>query len=805
MKFEDFRIGWRLLLRQPVYSVLSVLGLSLAFAACFLIFALVRYSFNFDTAIPDVDRVYVVQSRAAYDDAGWTANIPMPSAASIERSGMPMTATRVVKNDAVEMQVGNTTQAVPLLSVDPAFGTVFGLSALRGDLATTLSRPEGLVLTKETATRLFGDEDALDKTILIGGKQFQVGAVVADPADNMTLQYTALVGVNSAALSAEQRLAISENWNDLNGQIYVRLGAGAKPDELAQRLQEDAEKSPMRSRLSADDAANVGDHPVLEVRLRPLRESFLNGLKGRGGLPSKRGSVTFILIFTVAASVVLLLATVNYVNLTTIRTISRQREIAMRKIMGAGRMGIVSQMIAESILVVLMAAGCGMLLAWILLPGFSSLLQMRLGNLLTPGNVLACIAIGVGMALLMGVLAGAYPAWIALKVRPVSALGGRTASEGAQGIFLRRLLTVVQFATGLSFASIALSMSLQMNYLSSMDLGFNPDPMLSFIMPVDMTEAKAQSFVAAVRRLPGVADVVTSEESIGEGIIYQYEVKTSDGKTVLMRGTRVSPGYFDMFGVKALSGRVFDPKVDQIDNSNLIVIDRNAVNEFGFASADAAIGQFLTIKGVAYRIVGVNADIITQPITSKQYATIYLVSPKAHTVTVKVGGDPEAVQQAIQSKWREHFADHVFEINSVRTLLERSVKQQMAPYLAVVNVSTFIAAALAALGMYILSATSVQRKTREIVLRKLYGARPIDIAKLLAKEFAVLLGIAALIGVPLGVAGGLTILSEFAMQAPIAAWAAVPALIAGLVLALLSSLQHTLAAMRLAPAVALRT
>jgi putative ABC transport system permease protein len=805
MKFEDFRIGWRLLLRQPAYSSIAVLGLALAFAACFLILALVRYSFSFDSSIAGVDRVYVVQSRAGYDDAGWTANIPMPSAASIEQSGMPVTVTRVMQADALEMQVNNATQAIPVLTVDPAFGAVFGIRVVRGDLVTSLARPDGLVLTQQTATRLFGDTEAVGKAVLIAGKKFQVGAVIADPADNVTLQYAALVGINSAALSAPQRLTMTDGWNDLAGQIYVRLGDGANVEGLAQRLRADLDKSPLRSRLSAEEAASVGNNPLIEVRLRPLRESFFNGLKGRGGLPSKRGNATFIAMFIVAAAAVLLLATVNFVNLTTVRTISRRREIAMRKILGAGRMGIIGQMVAESVLVVLIAAFVGMLLAWLVLPGFSNLLQMRLENLLTFGNVGLCALLGVVLALVVGAVAGVYPAWIALKVRPVSALSGRNNSEGVQGAWLRRLLTVVQFATGLSFASIALCMSFQMSFLSSMDLGFDPDPMLSLIMPEDMTEAKAQSFVETVRHLPGVANVVTSEESIGEGVIYQYEVKNGSGKSILIRGTRVGPGYFDMFGVKPIAGRMFDPKVDQLENSHAMVIDRNAVTELGFASPEAAIGQFVTTKGTTYQIVGVNADMITQPITSRQYATIYIVSPKTHTVTVKITGDRAAVQAGIQQAWRQHFADHVFEINSVRTLLDRSVKQQMAPYITVVNTATFIAGALAAFGMYILSATNVQRKTREIVLRKLHGARPTDIARLLAKEYSILLGIAALIGVPLGMAGGLTILSEFALQTPLGPWAAVPALIAALVLALLASLQHTLAAMRLAPAVALRS
>jgi putative ABC transport system permease protein len=805
MKFEDFRIGWRLLLRQPAYSVIAVLGLSLSFAACFLILTLVRYSFSFDTSIPDVANVYVVQSRAGFDDTGWTANSPMLAAEALENGALALTSARVLSLDGIQMRIGDTTQAIATLSVDPTFGSVLGISPLQGDLTAALGRPDGLVLTQRSATRLFGDTEALGKTVLISGKQFQVGAIIPDPVDNTTLQYAALTGINSAAWVAKDRDAIIDNWSDLSARMYVRLGAGVQPESVARLMADAVEKSSIRSRLSAEETAELGSKPALEMRLRPLTESYLSGLRGRGGIPTKRSKIEFIILFSVSAALVLLLATINYINLTTVRTISRQREIAMRKVLGASRMSIVSQMVAESMLVVLVSATCGLLLALLLMPGFSHLLQLRLDSLLNAANVGAALLIGLAMTVLVGTLAGTYPAWIALKVRPALALGGHGSSEGAHGMWLRRLLTVFQFAIALGFSAIALSTSMQMRFLSSMDLGFNPDPMLSLIMPVDMTQPAAQSFVDEVRRVPGVAGVVTSEESIGEGVIYQYEVKTSSAKTVLMRGTRVSPGYFDFFGVKPISGRLFDSNIDQLDNSDVIVIDANAVIEFGFASPEAAIGQFLTIKDKAYRIVGVNGELITQPITSTQYATLYLVSPKAHTLTVKVGSDPEEVQAAIAKKWRAHFPESVFEMDAVRTLLERSVKEQMAPYIAVLNIATLITAALAAFGMYILSATSVQRKTREIVIRKLYGARRGHIASLLVKEFAVLLGVAAVIGMPLGVLGGLSILSEFAVQAPWGAWAVVPALAGAILVAALSSLQHTLAAMRIAPAVALRS
>lgn len=804
MKVEDFRIGWRLLLRQPAYSVISVLGMSISFAACFLILAMVCYSFSFDTDIPDAANVFVVQSRAGFDDTGWTANSPMLAAGALESSALALTSARVLNLDGIQMRVGDTTQAIATLSVDPAFGKVFGITPLRGDLAAALGRPDGLVLTQQSATRLFGDTEALGKTVLISGKQFQVGAIIPDPEDNTTLQYAALTGINSAAWVATERNAIIDNWSDLSGRTYVRLGAGVQPDSVARLMTDAVEKSSIRSRLSAEETADLGSKPVLEMRLRPLTESYLSGLRGRGGIPTKRSKIEFIIIFSVAAALVLLLTTTNYINLTTVRTISRQREIAMRKVLGAGRMSIVSQMMAESMLVVLVSATCGLLLAWLLIPGFSHLLQLRLDHLLNAANVGAALLIALAMAVLVGILAGAYPAWIALKVRPALALGGHGNNEGAHDMWLRRLLTVFQFAIALGFTAIALSTSMQMRFLSSMDLGFNPDPMLSLIMPVDMTQPAAQSFVDEVRRVPGVAGAVTSEESIGEGVIYQYEVKTGSGMTVLMRGTRVSPGYFDMFGVKPISGRLFDPKVDQLNNSDVIVIDRNAVTELGFASPEAAIGQFLTIKGKTYRVVGVNGKLITQPITAKQRATLYLVSPKAHTLTVKVGSDPEEVKKAIAKSWRVHFPESVFEMASVRTLLERSVKEQMAPYIAVINIATLITAALAAFGIYILSATSVQRKTREIVIRKLHGAKPVHIANLLIKEFAVLLCIATLIGAPIGVWGGLAILSEFAVQAPWGAWAVVPALAGAILVAALSALQHTLAAVRIAPAVALR-
>lgn len=801
MRLRDFRIGWRLLLQEPTASLLTILGLAVGFTVLFCSLALLYYTHSFDRQVPDAERVYIVKSAPNWQGSMWRENIPLRVNDALQRSGLPLQASRIMLVDA-EMRGRDLVQQVSLAAVDASFPAMFGVRVLAGDVNQAVSRPDAIALTVASAQRLFGSSDVVGKSVTIGGQAFQVTALLADAPDNSTVGYAALGAINTNAWDAKYRTATLEDWSNLDGRLYVKLGAGTSPDAVARTLETALENSPLRSQLKPDEAAEVGTRQLFDVALGPLTNSYLDPVQ-RSGNSSKKGNPTVLAAIAIVSLLILLLATVNHVNLSTVRIINRQREIAVRKVLGASGARVIGQMIAEAVLVSTLAALIGAVLAVLLLPGVAHFTSLALTELLTAGNILlglaACLAFGVGV----GVLAGIYPAWMTVKMRPAQILGGRGNTEGKHGFWLRRGLTVLQFALGMCLASVALTMTWQVLRISNMNFGFDPDPLLSIVLPANLDKPEAQSFRDAVARLPGVAQAAAASETVGQSSLYDVEVKSADGRVFKMGSTPVSPDYFDAYGVGPVAGRLFSAAIDPRENASVVVIDELAARTLGFATPSAAVGQIISVGDKALQIVGVNRALLTQSINREVRPRIFQLSLATPSLTVRVQGDTAPVSAEIEKLWSQHFPNNVLVINPVRRMLEIKARE-ITPFLRLVSMITVIAVLLAAFGMYVLSAHSMQRRAREIVLRKLYGARPRDIARLAGREVLTLLVVSAVLGLPAAAAIGLSMLKGYAEHGLVVPAALAIALLGGVMIALLSSLRHTLAAMRVSPAQALR-
>jgi putative ABC transport system permease protein len=801
MRLRDFRIGWRLLLQDPASSLATILGLAAGFTVFFCSLALLYYTHSFDRQVPDAQRVYIVKSSPNWQGSKWRENVPLRAAEALQRSGLPLQTSRIMLIDG-EMRGRDLVQQVDLAAVDANFPAMFGVRVLAGDVNEAVTRPDAIALTVASARRLFGDTDVVGKSVAIRGDAYRVTALLADAPDNTTVGYAALAAIDSNAWSAKSRTATLEDWSNLDGRLYVKLGPGTTPEAVARALEQTLENSPLRSQLKPDESAEVGTRKLFDVALGPLTESYLDQVQ-RSGNSSKKGNPTVLTALAVVSLFILLLATVNHVNLSTVRIINRQREIAVRKVLGASGNRVIAQMIAEAVLVSTLAAVIGALLAGLLLPGVAHFTSLDLTSLLTPRNMVsglaACLAFGVAV----GVLAGLYPAWMTLKMRPAQILGGRGNTEGKHGFWLRRSLTVLQFALGMCLASVAMTMTWQVLRINNMNFGFDPNPLLSIVLPANMEKPEAQSFRDAVARLPGVAHVAAASETVGQASLYDVEVKAADGRAFRMGSTPVSPDYFAAYGVGPVAGRLFDAGIDPRENASVVVIDELAARTLGFASPAAAVGQIVAVDGKPLRIVGVNRALLTQSINRDVRPRLFQLSLATPTLTVRVQGDPAPVASEIEKLWGQHFPNNILMINPVRRMLEIKARE-ITPFLRLVSFITVIAVLLAAFGMYVLSAHSMQRRSREIVLRKLYGARSGDIARLAGREFVTLIAVSALLGLPAGAAIGLSMLKGYADHGYVVPLALGTALLGGVLIALLSSLRHTLAAMRMSPAQALR-
>jgi putative ABC transport system permease protein len=803
MKLRDFRIGWRLLVEQPAYSAVVVLGLTAGFAVCFLLLAYVRYCFSYDSAIPQADQVHVMQHRInLFPTPAWLENMPLAARASARRSGLASQVSAAAGRDVVFGSGGARVRGEVTL-VDPSFPAMFGVQALEGDLAAALARPDAIALTAGQARVLTGSAaGVLGKSVRIDGQPYLVMALLPDPASNTTLPYRALAGLGSTLWPHKERAASLENWTALGGKIYVRLQPNASAQALQQFLQDDFDRSPWSKMVGPDELRRMHGH-VAEVRLRPVQQSYFDTGMGKGALSGPRGDRRIVQMLGAVALLILALAAANYINLATVRTLRREREIGMRKVAGAGRWRLTELFMAESVLVALLAGALGLLAAWLLLPPFSMLVERDLSAAL---DAPAC-AVALALALAIGLAGGLYPAWIALRLRPTDALAGRGNAESRRGLWLRRALSVLQFGGAIALTGCTLAIAWQAWFATHLDPGFDARPLHVIAVPDSATPAQRLAWRAALTRLPGVEGVTATNVAIGATGVMKWAgaVKVGAQREVPVRFQPISTNFFSVFAIAPVAGRVLAPALDTpgAAGTGNVVISVGAARALGFASPQAAIGQGLDDGKM--RIVGVVPDVRDQTLRDAQEPMIYpMAQPDMEQVlTIRAWRASDALAAQVAPLWQRHFPDQAFVLRRAASFAEQGYADDVR-LAKLLGAASVVALLIAAFGIYVLSAYSVQRRSREIVLRKMHGASRSAIGRLLGKEFAVLIGAGAVLGLPVAALATQRYLAEFVERAPMGVWPLAGALAFAAVVALAATTRHTLAAMRIAPALALR-
>jgi putative ABC transport system permease protein len=803
INLRDFRIGWRLLVKEPAFSAVVILGLAVGFCACFLLLGYVNHSLSYDRHVAQRDSIYRLMQRwnISTADGKWSDSASLPARDGALASGAPLMATTFLSRD-IDVKIGANVQSIKVAVVDPDFRHIFQPQVLAGDLAAALARPDALALTRETATKLFGgsmDPDAVvGKTVQIGGRPYLVMAVLEDQPAATTIPYESLAGTSTTIWKQEYRQLVTTNWGSSHGPVYIKLGTGADPQAVAQGVRRAMLASNFYARQTPEQKASLHGQDIIDFRLGPLADAYLDPTVN--GRSNTHGDRTTIFGLAAVALLILVLAATNYVNLATVRTLRRQREIAVRKVLGASAGAVSRQFMAESILVCLIATGIGLLLAWLLLPVFSDLVQRKLDRMFTPTSLSLSLVLGM----LLGVLAGAYPTWSALRVRPTSALSGRGNAETAGGLWLRRVLTVLQFATAMGLTGLTMAVAWQTRYASNLDPGFDPGPLLVVRTGEDMRDANMHAFRDALARLPGVNGVGMADAPVTVNF-NSTALQRDGGAPIEINWFRVSPEFFNVYGLKPVAGRLYDPSRDQLDDDGKIVINESAARKFGFASAQDAVGKTIRQPNGQdpMQVIGVAPDIRHRSAREEMQPTVYFPSDRIGTFTVRSEHNLEAVQRAIEELWPRYFPNDVIDVKLVASSFALSYADdlRLAKLLAA---SSVIATAIAAFGIYVLAAYSVQRRAREIVLRKLYGAGNAAVGGLVAREFLMLIGAGALLGLPPAWLAMQSYLAAFNERAPIGMWTIAAALLVAGAVALGSTLRHTLAAVRIRPALALR-
>jgi putative ABC transport system permease protein len=754
MLHNYFTIAIRSLWKNKGISIINVVGLSVGLA-CFALFLLdVINEYSFDRFHAKADRLYAVYE-AIGEISGQPAqkmnNLPMPLGPAL-KADLPDVKRFARLQGAGETFLVRTKQGVveeQACFVDPAFFELFSFPFLYGNAASALLAVDNVVLTEKMAQKLFGESNPMGKTLEInaaGGDHFEpfiVSAIVKDLPSNSTLQFGILMPFEKFAAS-DQGKAAATNWGQLSMQTFVELRPGsdlpnnqARMDQFFVKYYPDVEKS-----LRTAGLWNKPEPPVT-FALLPIQSLHHD--------PNLGVSPSLSLILLAIGGIILLIACINFTTLSIARSASRAREIGVRKIVGASRGQLARQYLMEAILLSCLSTALGVALAAVLLPVFNAMTDKQLFFDFQQFPELFWLV--PGLALVVGVLAGSYPALVLSGFSPLETLKSKLKIGGEN--WFTKSLVIFQFVLSVGFMACTLIMLLQMNYLRLKNLGFDKENVIVVNANGIANPVKTLSrFRQSLADHPQIEGVSGAEFSLGAGPIagnYRFE---HQGKTTDIFEHFIDPDYLNVLKLPLLSGRNFDPKRVQ-DTVTSVILNERAVRNFGWTN-ETALGQVLTGYNVSNPqrnpvVIGVVRDYHFRSLHEKVYPMMFtqFQDRLPHQFFVRIApGDPQLALRKMQAAWAS--AEPVLPFRAV--FLDENLQKV---YVSESRMSTTIAWAggiavfLACLGLLGLSALSTFNRTKEIGIRKVLGASIAGITGLLTKDFLKLVFLAIAIASPI--------------------------------------------------------
>ena len=765
-----FKIALRKLWRQKVFSFINIMGLAVGMTACFLIYLYVHFETSYDAFNTKANRIYriITDIKTPSDLLQWSST-SAPMAINMQRDFPEVeSAVRIsgqsflVRKDNEKFQENNTIMA------DSTLFNIFDFPLVYGNKNTALKEPMSIVLSQTAAKKYFGNTNPVGQTVLLTGGAINatITGIMKDIPENSQFKADMIVSMSSQKQIYGQ--SIDSQWTSFNLVSYLLLKPGVNVKSLTAKVSRVLDKH-VGSQLKEAQMS-------FTLFLEPLRDVYLYST--RDG--SKTGNINNVYIFSIIAVFILLIACINFINLTTARSAERAKEVGIRKVVGAARFQLAKQFMGESVVICFMAFIVSILLSSLLLSLFNHLAGKQVSTpfFYHPLYIVSLFFISIGI----GIVAGFYPALVLSSFKPVSVLKGRFAS-GTKGILLRKGLVIFQFTISIILIIGTVIVYTQLKYMRSQDLGFSKDQTIV----IDTNQDKNKdAFKESLSSVPGVLATSFSSTVPGGGTSTAYskvQNKSGDMQTASLDIYFVDFDYINQYKIKVIAGRGFSKEFGT-DTTQAMVINESAAKLLGYTSPQQAVGRNFDQWGRKGKIIGVVRDFhyiaLQEPIRP---LTMRIEPGGYQLISIKVAtANLPATIKDIESKWNQLIPNRPFDYSFLDESFDKQYRAEDRFGSLFFNFA-ILAIFISCLGLLGLASYSTIQRTREIGVRKVLGASVSNIINLLSIEFLKLVLVAFIIASPIAWLFMNKWLQDFAYRTYLSWWMFVFAGIAAIVIA----------------------
>ncbi|GAB3428556.1 ABC transporter permease [Niabella aquatica] len=733
--------------KNKAATFINVIGLS-AGLTCFILISLwVKDELSFDKFQTNADRIArLVEIRNIDGKTEESARTSAPMAAALEHDYQEIEKTvRLRLREEIVQQDGKQFLQPGILLTDQSFFDIFSFRLLSGDRTQALTDPYSIVLTKTAAKKYFGNTDPLGQSLLIfmndtsgRGANYKVTGVVEDPPKHSHFTFSILSSFNTVEQFNPSILS-NEGWKEAKFYTYLLLKPNVDIDVFKKKIS----KFYLSHIEQPDDFRSNYSYTLQPLSAIHLHSNLQNEI-------APVGSIAQVYVFSIIGIFILLLAAINYTNLSNVQSLSRAKEVGIKKLIGVSKMNLVLQYLSESVFLTFLGLLISSILAKCLQPLFLQVTGKDVSLLASPGLVLFLL----GVTLLLGIISGIYPALVLSSFQPITVLKG-SFKTSIKGALLRKSLTVSQFViTLILFICIGVIYS-QIDYIKHKDLGYDKNALLFLRVNGNADVIKGyEAFKNDLLKHTALKNVAVSNSLIVSGLS-SSDIETTDqnGRPLKRTTSRlgVDEAFLSTYGIKLLAGRMFDHN-QNLSGSNDIILNESAVRQFGWKNAESAIGKPVKFNDKSGTVIGVVRDFhynsfqhLIEPLAISQLGENF------SRITVKISdGELSDGVKAVSNVWKKHYPSALFDYDFVDAELKRQYIAEER-FSKIITFFSTLALIIATLGLYGLIAYEVTQRTKEIGIRKVLGASVLDISYQLSRKLLWLMGIAAVISLPFSI------------------------------------------------------